>query len=135
MDEEGVRSNRADPFLIPLFCATLRVMAYDEEMAARVRDILAVEPDLTERKMFGGLGFMLAGNMAVAAGSLGRLMVRVDPAEAEELLRTDGVGPMVMRDRELAGWLLVEPDALVSEEEMERWVGVGADYVRTLPPK
>lgn len=110
-------------------------MAFDEEMADRVRHILASEPDLTERKMFGGLGFMLAGNMAVAAGSLGRLMVRVQPTEVEELVASEGVEPMVMRGRELAGWLLVEPLALVGDEAMESWVARGVAYVRTLPAK
>lgn len=110
-------------------------MAFDEEMAGRVRSILAGEPDLTERKMFGGLGFMLAGNMAVAAGSLGRLMVRVPPTEAEDLIAIDGVEPMVMRGRELAGWLLVEPETVASNEAMASWVARGVAYVRTLPAK
>lgn len=115
--------------------AILMPMAFDEEMADRVRSALAGEPDLTERKMFGGLGFMLAGHMALAAGSLGRLMVRVQPAEAEDLIDADGVEPMVMRGRELAGWLLVQPEAVASDEAMASWVARGVAYVRTLPAK
>lgn len=108
-------------------------MAYDEEMAGRVREILAREPDFTERKMFGGMGFMLGGNMAVAAGSQGRLMVRVPPHEAEQLILAQGVERMVMRGRELAGWLLVDPDVVADDEALENWVARGAQYVRDLP--
>ena len=110
-------------------------MAYDERLAERVRDALADQPGVTERKMFGGLGFMVDGAMAVAAASAGSLMVRVDPAGSAALVAEDGVAPMVMRGRELAGWLLVEPDAIEGDAQLRRWVDLGVAYVRTLPPK
>ena len=82
-------------------------MAYDEVLAQRIHDLVDGQEGWTSKKMFGGLGFMLDGHMAVAAGSSGALMVRVDPAEGEQLLDGDAVRPMEMRGREMAGWLLV----------------------------
>lgn len=110
-------------------------MAFDEELADRVRDGLAGESNVTERKMFGGLGFMVAGNMAVAASSQRQLMVRVDPDEADVLIETAGVQRMVMRGRELAGWVLVEPEVVAGDQALQEWVARGVDYVRGLPPK
>lgn len=110
-------------------------MAYDEVLAQRIRDVVDGEDGLTSKKMFGGLGFMLDGHMAVAAGSSGALMVRVDPAEGEQLLDGDAVRPMEMRGREMTGWLLVSQDALDADDELERWVERGATFVRTLRPK
>lgn len=106
-------------------------MAYDEELAARIRDHLLGEPGLTERKMFGGLGFMLDGHMAVAASSQGRILLRVPPERTEELLARPHAEPMVMNGRELTGWLDVGPP----EADLEKWVDIGVTYVRTLPPK
>lgn len=109
-------------------------MAYDEELASRLREALDAEPDLTERKMFGGLGFMVGGSMAVAvAGSSGGLMVRVNPEEAEELIAADGVERMVMHGREMAAWLLVAPEVLDSPETVQEWVDRGCAYARSLP--
>lgn len=110
-------------------------MAYDEVLAQRIHDLLDGEPGLTSRQMFGGLGFMLAGHMAVAAGSGGSLMVRADPATAAEWVDGDAARPMEMRGRELAGWLLVEQSATASDEQLGLWVERGASFVRTLPPK
>ncbi len=110
-------------------------MAYDEHLAARLRHVLADEPGLTSKAMFGGLGFMLDGHMAVAAGSSGDLMVRVDPALGARLIADGAARPQVMRGRELAGWLTVDADALESDERLREAVGWGVDYVRTLPPK
>ncbi len=114
--------------------AILRTMAYDLELADRLRDLLAVEPDLTQRRMFGGLAFMVAGHMTVCVTDTG-LMVRVPPALSEELLSDPAATRMVMQGRELAGWLVVAMDAGVSDAELTRWVGHGLDYVRSLPPK
>lgn len=115
-------------------------MAYDEELAGRVRDLLADEPgaagrELTEKKMFGGLGFMVAGNMAVAASGQGGLMVRVDPAEGEELVATTPAYPMEMRGRSMSGWLRVDLDDVTTDEALRAWVHRGASYAATLPPK
>ncbi|GAA1931596.1 hypothetical protein GCM10009797_26600 [Nocardioides hwasunensis] len=113
----------------------LWAMAYDEALAQRISDVLEGEPGLTSRKMFGGLGYMLDGHMAVAAGSGGALMVRIDPADAPAWVDGEGVTPMKMRGREMAGWLLVSSDALTSDEQLELWVGRGVAFVRALPPR
>lgn len=109
-------------------------MAYDEHLAARIRALLAQEPTLTERAMFGGLGFMIGGHMAVAAGSGGDLLVRVDPARSQALLGA-GVDRMVMRGKQMAGWLHADEEAVATDEGLARIVGWGVAYVRTLPPK
>lgn len=106
-------------------------MAYDEVLAARVRALLADEPGLSERAMFGGLGFMLDGHMAVAAGSGRSLMVRVpEDADADPLLR-----PMVMRGRVMSGWFETDPEGELTDDELTRVVAPSVAYVRTLPPK
>lgn len=110
-------------------------MAYDEELAARIRALLADDERISEMRMFGGLAFLLAGNMAVAASGQGGLMVRVDPERTEELLAEPGAHPFEMRGRALDGWLRVEPAGLGSDDELRRWVERGVDYARTLPPK
>ena len=110
-------------------------MAYDEELAERVREVLADEPGLTERKMFGGLGFMLDGHMAVAAGSRSTLMLRADPAVDSDLLG-EHVRPMQMGDRgPMKGWLEVDPERVATDEQLREVVATGVAYVRTLPPK
>jgi TfoX/Sxy family transcriptional regulator of competence genes len=115
-------------------------MAYDEELAGRLRDLLAEEPgaaghELTERKMFGGLGFMVGGNMAVAASGQGGLMVRVDPAEGAELVATTPAYPMEMRGRTMSGWLRVDVADLATDEALRAWVHRGASYAAGLPAK
>ena len=109
-------------------------MAYDEELAERIRDHLGDIP-VTEKRMFGGLAFLVGGNMAVAASGQGGLMVRVDPAETEQLVFEDGVSRMVMRGKELDGWLRVTSDAMRSDDELGRWVRIGTAYAGSLPPK
>jgi TfoX/Sxy family transcriptional regulator of competence genes len=109
-------------------------MAYDEVLAQRIHDLLDGEAGVTSRKMFGGLGFMLDGHMAVAASSHGSLMVRADPADAASWL-SEHVRPMEMRGRPMAGWLLVDSEALGTDEQLQLWVDRGTGYVRTLPPK
>jgi TfoX/Sxy family transcriptional regulator of competence genes len=110
-------------------------MAYDEQLAARIRAAVDGEDGLTEQRMFGGLGFMVHGNMAVAASSEGGLLLRIDPADADSLTRDDQVRRMEMRGREMNGWLRVDPPALVSEEQLQHWVDIGLTYARSLPPK
>ena len=109
-------------------------MPYDEDLAERIRGHLGDVP-VTERRMFGGIAFLVAGHMAVAASGQGGLMVRVDPAQTDELVAAEGVSRMVMRGREMDGWLRVTSEALSSEDELARWVQVGTDYAKTLPPK
>jgi len=110
-------------------------MAYDEALAARIRDHVAGEP-VEEKKMFGGLAFLLGGHMAVAASGRGGLMVRVEPAETGALLAEPGTAPMEMGGRgPMEGWLRVSADAVADEESLGRWVGRGLAYARSLPPK
>ncbi|MFF7944197.1 TfoX/Sxy family protein [Nocardia gamkensis] len=107
-------------------------MAYDEELAERIRELIVPGPEFTERKMFGGLAFLIGGNMAVAASRQGGLLVRVDPDEGERLLG-DAVQPMVMGGREMVGWLRVTTTD--DDEVLREWVERGVAYARTLPPK
>ena len=110
-------------------------VAYDEELAARIRALVAGEPSLTEQKMFGGLAFLVGGNMAIAASGQGGALVRCDPAESEALIASTSAEPMVMRGREMAGWLRVDSDRVTSDAELARWVELGTAYARSLPPK
>jgi TfoX/Sxy family transcriptional regulator of competence genes len=110
-------------------------MAYDEQLADRLRDLVSGEPGVTEKKMFGGLAFLVGGHMAVGASSQGDLMVRVDPERTEELLAEPHAAPFVMRGREMSGWLRVDTAGLGSEAELRRWTDVGVAYARSLPPK
>lgn len=109
-------------------------MAYDEELAARIRDLLADETGVAEKKMFGGLAFLVHGNMAVAASGQGGLLVRVDPAESAELVATTPATEMEMRGRSMAGWLRLE-SADVENDELVAWVNRGLAYARSLPAK
>jgi hypothetical protein len=113
-------------------------VAYDEALAARIRSLLADEPGLTEKRMFGGLAFLVGGHMAVAASGRGGLMVRVDPDRTPSLVAGPGVERMVMQGREMDGWLRVSghPDVDdLPEDDLARWVAEGVGFVRTLPPK
>lgn len=109
-------------------------MAYDEELAARIRDLLADEPGVAEKKMFGGLAFLVSGNLAVAASGQGGFLVRVDPAESAELVETTPATEMEMRGRSMAGWLRLE-SAEVENDDLVPWVNRGVAYARSLPPK
>jgi TfoX/Sxy family transcriptional regulator of competence genes len=107
---------------------------YDEELAERIRGLIAGEAALTEKKMFGGLGFMVGGNMAVAASGQGGLLVRVDPAASEALVASTDAYPMEMRGRQMAGWLRVDSEHLTGDE-LAAWVERGVAYARSLTPK
>jgi TfoX/Sxy family transcriptional regulator of competence genes len=110
-------------------------VAYDEKLAERIRKLVRGESSLTEQKMFGGLAFLIGGNMAVAASGQGGLLVRVDPAESAELVSKTNARPMEMRGREMAGWLRVDAGDVQTEPELKRWVELGAAYARSLPQK
>ena len=110
-------------------------MAYDEELAARIRALVVAEPGLTEQKMFGGLAFLVGGNMAVAASGEGGLLVRVDPASSDELVATTDARAMEMRGRQMQGWLRVAPEHVHADAELRRWVELGTAFARSLPPK
>lgn len=110
-------------------------MAYDEDLADRIRELLAGEPDLTETKMFGGLAFLIGGNMAIAASGQGGALVRADPAESDTLVARTGALPFEMRGRSMKGWLRVDSEHLRTRRQLARWVDVGAAYARSLPKK
>jgi hypothetical protein len=110
-------------------------MAYDEELAGRIRVLLAGEPVLTERKMFGGLAFLIGGNMAISASGQGGALVHLDPVQGEELIATTAAEPMEMRGRQLKGWLRVDSAQLRSETELAKWVALGATHARSLTPR
>jgi TfoX N-terminal domain len=110
-------------------------MAYDHELADRVRDLVAGEDGIAEQPMFGGLAFLINGNMSVAASGHGGLLVRVDPAETESLVDGEQVTPMVMRGREMRGWLRVDPAAVGADGQLEQWVARGVTYARSLPAR
>jgi hypothetical protein len=110
-------------------------MAYDEELADRIRAVLGDRPGLTEKKMFGGLGFMIGGNMAIAASGQGGILVRVDPEESAEFVATTPAELMEMRGRQMAGWLRVNTADVATGGELAAWVERGAGYAASLPPK
>ncbi len=110
-------------------------MAYDEDLANRIRELLGGKSDLTEKKMFGGLAFLLGGNMAVAASGQGGLLVRVDPEQSDTLVATSNARPMEMRGRAMQGWLRVDSDDVRTDSELAKWVELGANYARSLPAK
>ena len=110
-------------------------MAYEEELADRIRELLGGESRLTEQKMFGGLGFLIGGNMAIAASGQGGLLVRVDPVQSEKLVASSNARPMEMRGRQMQGWLRVNTEDVHTKRQLARWVRIGAEYARSLPPK
>jgi TfoX/Sxy family transcriptional regulator of competence genes len=113
----------------------MRAMAYDEELANRIRELVAGEPDVTEQRMFGGLAFLIGGNMSVAASGQGGLMLRVDPDETDALVSKSHAQPFVMRGREMQGWLRVDDEGVRTKRQLEPWVRRGVAYARSLPPK
>jgi hypothetical protein len=110
-------------------------MAYDEVLADRIRSALSGQDGVIEKRMFGGLAFLIGGHLAVAASRDGGLMVRVDPDRTEELLGRPDTEPFEMRGRPLDGWLRVRSEGLDSDSDLQQWVDQGVNYVRSLPPK
>jgi TfoX/Sxy family transcriptional regulator of competence genes len=110
-------------------------MAYDEHLADRIRELVAGESDLTEQKMFGGLAFLIGGNMAVAASRQGGVLVRVDPGQSDVLVATTNARRMEMGGRRMQGWLRVDADDVRTKRQLAKWVGLGTAYARSLPAK
>jgi len=110
-------------------------MAFDVDLADRLRAMLANTPNLTEMAMFGGLAFLINGNMAVAASSEGGLMVRVDPEESDGILASTKAQSISMRGRLMKGWLRVESDDLLTEQQLEKWIDLGRSFATSLPAK
>jgi TfoX/Sxy family transcriptional regulator of competence genes len=110
-------------------------VAYDEDLADRIRELLSGEKRLEEKRMFGGLAFLINGNMAVAASGQGGLLVRVPPDDTDKLIRGRHVSPMVMAGRETRGWLRVSSEGVKTKRQLQAWVSRGADYAKSLKPK
>jgi hypothetical protein len=110
-------------------------MPYDEELAGRIRALVTSEPELSEKRMFGGLAFLIGGNMAVAASGQGGIMVRVDPDQVDELIADGAASIVEMRGRPMRGWLRVEPERLATTPELARWVRLGVAYAGSPEPK
>ncbi len=110
-------------------------MAYDEDLANRIRELIAAEPDVSEQKMFGGLAFLVAGHMSVAASREGGLLLRVEPADTDTLLAKPHAGTFEMRGRAMQGWLRVDAEGVRGKRQLEPWVRRGVAYARSLPPK
>jgi hypothetical protein len=110
-------------------------MTYDPELANRLREAMAGEDGVGERTMFGGLAFLVNGNLAVAASSRGGLMVRADPPDTDALIADEHAERFVMRGKEMAGWLRIRPAGVDTDADLARWVGIGVAYAGTLPPK
>jgi TfoX/Sxy family transcriptional regulator of competence genes len=110
-------------------------VAYDDELANRIRELVSGEASLTEQKMFGGLAFLIGGNMAVGASGQGGILVRVDPEQSDALAARTNARPMEMRGRQMKGWLRVEADDLEADGEFAMWVELGVAYARSLPAK
>ncbi|HWF72154.1 MAG TPA: TfoX/Sxy family protein [Solirubrobacteraceae bacterium] len=110
-------------------------MAYDEDLATRIRELLVTEPGVKEQAMFGGLAFLIGGHMSVSASGQGGLLLRVDPEETDALVEEPHAEPFVMRGRAMQGWLRVDADGVRTQPELERWVARGVAFAQSLPPK
>ena len=110
-------------------------LGYDITLAERVRELLASNPEVTERKMFGGLAFLVEGHMAVVASGKGGLMLRADPATTASLVDTTPASYAEMRGRAMKGWLRLAASDVNTDDELERWINEALTYAATLPPK
>ncbi len=115
--------------------STIEQMAYDEKLAERLRELLDGEPRLSEKKMFGGLAFLIGGNMAIAASGQGGVLVRVDPTETGKLVDSSKAEVAVMRGRPMDGWLRVASEHVGTKRQLAKWADLGVSYARSLPPK
>jgi TfoX/Sxy family transcriptional regulator of competence genes len=110
-------------------------MGYDEDLANRIRELISAQDGVTEKKMFGGLAFLVNGNLAVSASGQGGLLLRCAPTETDALVAKPHAERFEMRGRAMDGWLRIDADGVRTKRELERWVGRGAAYARSLPPK
>jgi TfoX/Sxy family transcriptional regulator of competence genes len=110
-------------------------VAYDEALAERIRALLAGEEDVIEKRMFGGLAFLIGGNMSVSVSGQGGLLLRCEPAQTADLVKEPHASTAVMRGRAMEGWLRVAPEGVEADEELQKWVNCGVSYARSLPPK
>jgi TfoX/Sxy family transcriptional regulator of competence genes len=110
-------------------------VAYDEDLGARIRELVAKEKGLSEKKMFGGLAFLIGGNMAIAASGQGGILVRVDPEQSDKLVSTTKASVAVMQGRAMSGWLRVDSADVRTKPQLSKWVTLGTAFARSLPPK
>jgi TfoX/Sxy family transcriptional regulator of competence genes len=110
-------------------------MAYDEDLANRIRELVSLEDGLSEQRMFGGLAFLINGNMSVSASGQGGLLLRVDPAQTDALVAKRHAAPFQMRGRAMQGWLRVDPEGVRTKRQLQGWVSRGVSYARSLPSK
>jgi hypothetical protein len=110
-------------------------VAYDEDLADRIRALLATDHDVVEKKMFGGLAFLIGGNMSVSASGQGGMLLRCDPKETDSLVEEPHADRFEMRGRAMDGWLRIESEGVQTDDLLERWVAIGVRYARSLPPK
>ncbi len=110
-------------------------VAYDEDLADRIRALLATDHDVVEKKMFGGLAFLIGGNMSVSASGQGGMLLRCDPEETDSLVEEPHADRFEMRGRAMDGWLRIESEGVQTDDLLERWVAIGVRYARSLPPK
>ncbi len=110
-------------------------MAYDNDLANRIRELVLSEPGVTEQKMFGGLAFLINGNMSVSASGQGGLLLHVNPDETDSLLAKPHAHPFEMRGRAMQGWLRVDAEGIKTKAQLQRWVTRGVDYAKSLPKK
>jgi TfoX/Sxy family transcriptional regulator of competence genes len=125
---------RPAAFLTAQRCDTI-VVAYDEDLANRIREIMQDEPGLTEKRMFGGLAFLINGNMAASASGQGGMLLRVDPTDTETLVARPEASRFEMRGREMDGWLRIDTTGLATKRQLKSWVSRGVSYARSLPAK
>lgn len=110
-------------------------MAYDVELADRVRDLLREEAGVREQRMFGGVAFLVNGNMAVSASGQGGLLLHIDPSAAKDLVDEPHVRRAEMRGRIMNAWLRVDADVVTADSDLRVWVAHGVAYARSLPAK
>jgi TfoX/Sxy family transcriptional regulator of competence genes len=113
----------------------IKGMAYDEDLADRIRELLGGEFKVTEKKMFGGLAFLIGGHMAISASGQGGVLLRVDPEQSDSIVASTKASEAVMRGRPMQGWLRVAPDDIRTKRQLTKWVQLGAKYASSLPPK
>ena len=132
----AARASRRSPIIgVKAPCAMIVTMAYDEDLANRIRELIASEDGYTEQKMFGGIGFMIDGHMAVGVSGEGGLMIHCSKEETEALLAKPGARPFEMRGREMKGWLRVDAESVSTKRALEPWAMQSVAFARALPPK
>src|SRR6187397_411401 len=132
----AARTSRRSPIIgVKAPCTKMVTMAYDEDLANRIRELIASEDGYAEQKMFGGIGFMIDGHMAVGVSGQGGLMIHCSKEETEALLAKPGARPFEMRGREMKGWLRVDAESVGTKRALEPWVMQSVAFARALPPK